>query len=231
MNKISVLCPTRERPELFARMIDSAFETGGQDFEVLCYVDEDDPTREEYDRFNGRIVVGPSNGVGRAWNRLAREAWGDLLMMANDDLVFRTDGWDARLAAAIDERGPSDGVFVAWADDGAPGCERRCAFPIVSRRWIETLGQFVPECFNFLYHDTWVHDVGRLVDRLIYVADVVIEHRHFAFKKADYDATYRRHRDGEKNRDKRREDERVYKNSKHLREEWADRLKMCMRQT
>lgn len=228
---ISVLCPTRERPELFTRMVDSALMTGGKNFELLAYVDDDDPKLGEYARLDldgVKLIAGLPDGVGKAWNRLAREAKGNLLMMANDDLVFRTDGWDERLMTAIDSRGLSDGVFVAWANDGAPGCGRRCAFPIVSRRWVEIIGQFAPECFNFLYHDTWVHDVGRLVDRLIYVPDVLIEHKHFSFKKADYDATYRRHREGRENKAKRKQDEQTYKNSRRLREQWAQLLKTCM---
>jgi glycosyl transferase/beta-hydroxylase protein BlmF len=200
-------------------MAASAATKGTGRFEILAYIDEDDPTQDDYSREGDiEILTGPSDGVGRAWNRLARKSQGNLLMMANDDLVFVTEEWDRKIVERLRIEGPVDHIFVAWTNDGSSSIERRCAFPMVSRRWFDTLGYFTPECFNFLWHDTWIHDIGRRLDRLIYMPDILIEHRHFSFKKAEYDDTYKRHRVGAENANKRKQDERTYDETANIRE-------------
>lgn len=261
MNSISVLCPTRGRPELFKRMVESAInkgaiinESGMTRVRIYAYVDENDPTVDEYLRlrvplYTGvkdgyrecamveiekdhriDIIVGPSNGVGVAWNILANKADGDLLMMANDDLVFKTPSWDKIIIDTIisDGRAAEDGIFVAWADDGAPSPNKRCAFPIIHRRWYETLGYFTPECFNFLWHDTWIHNIGKTLDRCIHIPDVLIEHRHFSFKKAAFDKTYERHRVGAEASKKRVADRDMFARTTKKRIDDADILRAVM---
>lgn len=219
---VSLLCPTRKRPAELERMIRSAVKTAIGSIEILVYVDDDDPTRH-LDIAPAIKFVGPSNGVGRAWNHLAMRATGARLMMANDDLVFETIGWDHELLS----REPADRIYVAWFNDGSMKPER-CAFPIVSRRWYEALGYFVPECFHFLWHDAWVWDVGRRLRRELPILSVLVEHHHFAFKKAEYDETYRRHRVGPDNQRKRREDEATFIAMAEQRQRDADLLRGLM---
>ena len=170
------------------------------------------------------MVSDTVKSVGVAWNYLARVAQGDLLMMANDDLVFKTPRWGAALYDAMNATGWDDGIFCAYCDDGAPKPEDRVCFPIVSRKWYETLGYLAPECFNFLWHDTWIGDIAKRINRALYVPTVLVEHRHFTFKKAEYDATYQRHRVGPENRKKRTEDQRTYESSVGLRQQHAKTL-------
>ena len=49
-----------------------------------------------------------------------------------------------------------------WMDDRI-NRENHCAFPIVSRKWCETLGYFTPGVFHFGYNDTWVFDIAQRV--------------------------------------------------------------------
>lgn len=231
IDKISILCPTRERPELFKRMMNSISVTSVGSCEVLVYIDDDDPCIQEYrtvrHEFESlcKFYLGSSNGVGRAWNVLAKEATGSLLMLANDDLVFRTEGWDAKIIQAINDNGLNEQMFVAWADDGMPDSNKRCTFPIVPVEWLKAVGSLVPEIFHFLYHDTWIESVGQDLGRTLYMKHVMIEHCHFTFKKAAYDATYQRHRVGSENVRKRREDKAMFTKTKHLREQWAQMLR------
>jgi hypothetical protein len=228
-NSISILCPTRGRPELFSRMENSALDNAEGSVQIFAYVDDDDSKLSAYQsNAVSDIVVGPSEGVGKAWNMLVKKATGDLLMMGNDDLVFHTEGWDKKIIEVIESMGFKDNIFVAWANDGAPNSEVRCTFPIVSKEWVEAVGYFVPECFNFLWHDTWVHAVGKEVGRLIYIPDVLIEHKHFAFKKSAYDDTYKRHRIGKENKLKRKQDQEMFAETAHIRELEAEKLKACM---
>lgn len=218
---IAVLTPTRGRPENVRRMIASARDSAAdpEQIEIWLYFDDDDPSR--YGDYGAEVVVGPRDGVGRAWNQLARKTNAELLMMGNDDLVFHTVGWD-RAAEEVLTLYP-DGIFCAWFNDGSPKAAERCAFPIVSSIWVDALGYFTPQCFNFLYHDTWIADVGRRVGRLHYMPDILVEHRHFAFGKAEYDDTYRAHREGQG--DKRKEDGAMFEQTAPERQNDADKLK------
>lgn len=227
---ISILCPTRGRPELFERMLKSMHELSefSDTFEVLGYVDNDDPCRTDYDTLITMfdlLIVDEPRSVGEAWNVLAQQAQGDYFLMGNDDQVYMTPHWDRLLLDILSERMPKDGMFVAWVDDKTGKAARRCAFPIVSRKWYETLNYFTPECFNFLYHDTWIWDIGKRLDRTFYIPEIVIEHRHFAFKKADYDDTYQHHRVGVENSRKREADKQMFNSTAGQRQADAEKLK------
>lgn len=205
----------------------TAIATADTMIEVLFYVDVDDPLRGDYATLEP--IVGPSDGVGKAWNRLATVAKGDLLMMGNDDLRFETRGWDQAILEAIDRSGfGRDGLFVAWANDGSPKAATNCTFPIVSRLWYEVLGYFTPECFHFLWHDTWIRDLGQRLGRLIYVPQALIEHRHFSFGKSMMDNTSKRHRMAPDSSRKRREDETMFCRTAGDRERDALALKECL---
>jgi hypothetical protein len=198
--KFSILVPTRERPEIFARMIQSAKYSQGTDCEVLVFFDTDDVSKDSYDlTLADDAIMEDVKSVGFAWNRLAEDAQGEFLMMANDDIVFEQD-WDMKLLPLIAERLPADGFSVFWCADGTG--RKACTFPFVSRKWYEALGYLAPTCFNFLWHDTWVGDIAQRANRGLFIPEVLIEHRHFSLKdtdgraKAGYDETYRRNREG-----------------------------------
>lgn len=225
---ISLLVPSRGRPELLRRMITSAKSCGAGMHEILVRLDSDDSTFRKYDRHSVNVLkTGMTASVGVCWNELARLAKGDWLMMGNDDLVFMSENWDCALKNRL-ESAWDDKIFVAWCNDGSNKASKRCAFPIVSRKWYETLGYFAPECFHFLWHDTWVWDIGVKLDRLLHIPDILIEHRHFAFKKAVYDDTYRRHREGAEQQLNRKADADTYKQLAHERHAAAVKLRMFM---
>lgn len=228
LSPVSILCPSRGRPALALKMATTAREKANGPVEILLYIDADDPCKEEYAQISDvRLFVGrKQRTVGEAWNYLANRCEGNYLMMGNDDLVFETPGWDSILRAKTAEY--QDGIYVAWFDDGTGKAKQRCAFPIVSRRWYETLGSFTPECFNFLWHDTWVTDVGRRLNRLLHIPEVLVEHRHFSVGKALKDDTYQRHREGKEAREKRKQDESTYKAAAGDRESEATLLRTVM---
>lgn len=228
-NKISILCPSRGRPDIFQRMVNSAVNTGIGHFEIFVYLDEDDPQRSAYPlTLVDKVLTGSSQRLGKIWNQLAHSSTGDLLMMANDDLVFMTREWDRLIIESLDKEAPSDDIFVAWVNDGHRHWTSRCTFPIVSHRWFEILGYLAPECFHFLWHDTWVGDIGKKLDRTLPILDVLIEHRHFSFGKAKYDDTYRRHREGSNNTAKRNKDKLMFKQTDDERQRDAEKLRQHM---
>jgi len=206
----SILTPTRNRPANCERFIKSVYNSTKtkKNVEMLFYVDEDDPAidaykslhwhaQKEYEGFKKiEFVFGNPMSVSKSWNIIAERCIGDVLIMGNDDLVYQTDGWDEKLDQELDQY-RQDKVYVAWMNDGING-ERHCAFPIVSREWYECLGRFTPGCFNFGYNDTWIFEVGTMLERLHYIPFIKAEHLHFSVGKSEMDDTYAHNRTKEK---------------------------------
>jgi hypothetical protein len=142
--------------------------------------------------------------------------------MGNDDLVYQTDGWDEKLDRELDQY-RQDKVYVAWMNDGING-EKHCAFPIVSREWYECLGRFTPGCFNFGYNDTWIFDVGKMLDRCHYIPFIKAEHLHFSTGKSEMDDTYARNRTQEKG-NLYAKDKVLFNKTRNIRQNDRDRLR------
>tara|TARA_B100000085_G_scaffold273865_1_gene289821 strand:+ start:83 stop:1162 length:1080 start_codon:yes stop_codon:yes gene_type:complete len=206
----SILTPTRNRPNNCERFIKSVYNSARtkKNVEMLFYVDSDDPAidaykslhwhaQKEYEGFKKiEFVFGDPMSVSVSWNIIAEKCIGDVLIMGNDDLVYQTDGWDEKLDQELDQY-KQDKVYVAWMNDGING-DRHCAFPIVSREWYKCLGRFTPGTFNFGYNDTWIFEVGKMLDRLHYIPFIKAEHLHFSVGKSDMDDTYAHNRTKEK---------------------------------
>lgn len=201
LKTISLLCPTRGRPDKALRLILSVLKTAHhpERVEVLFYVDTDDPTKLDYvsqleahkaelSRLKqcGLIVSEPI-GVSKAWNALATASKGDLLVMAADDQIYNDAGWDTRLDQETTKF--PDEIFCMWFNEGHWG-EKLCTFPIVSRKWCLTLGYFITGIFECLYDDLWIMDIAKRVGRLHYIPDVLTEHLHWGYGKAEIDSTY-----------------------------------------
>jgi glycosyl transferase/beta-hydroxylase protein BlmF len=230
MMKVSILCPTRGRPAGAIRLANSIHKTAKDKscFEVWFYVDNDDPKRAEYEEKIGkarnsqvRLVVGPRESVSRTWNVIAKHCTGDVLMMGNDDLVFRTEGWDTILEHYIKQF--KDDIYVAYFNDGING-KNLATFPIVSRKWYETLGYFTPGVFMFLFNDVWIMDIGRRVGRLHYIPEVYAEHLHHSVGKMEADDTTREARQNNMHVI----DRQIYDEMANVRENHANKIRNVM---
>lgn len=202
--KISLLVPTRNRPEKAYQMAMSALITisDRKNLEILMYLDLDDPSINKYrNQFaklanqNVELIVGQAVSVSKSWNDIASRCTGDVLMMGNDDQIFVTPRWDITLEKKVKQY--PDNIYCAWFNDGING-PNHCAFPIVSRKWYNTLGYFTPGIFQFGYNDTWIFDIAKKIDRCLYIPEVLVEHRHFSVGKSQIDDTYARNRTQER---------------------------------
>ena len=81
--KISILCPTRQRPNIFIRMVNSALGNSNGQCEILAYIDNDDSSIYPEARPDVKFMHGPSNGVGWAWNALAKKSTGEIHVSLN----------------------------------------------------------------------------------------------------------------------------------------------------
>jgi len=201
-SSIAMICPSRGRPDMARTLAESVRETAHDYVSIAMLLDRDDPFADHYNNGMVAILQTPLPTVSLQWTYGACFSGTDLLRMTNDDEVCITPGWDKRVLEVANEY--PDGIFALYVNDGFKG-ESHCAFPIVSRKWVETLGYFAPPYFEFGYNDTWIMDLAQRVGRLRYIPDVTIEHRHFTAPNGyPRDATTEMNRQGQGKRDAER---------------------------
>lgn len=191
---ISILCPTRGRPASILRLADSVADTAAGGYEIVLYVDDDDqPTRDLLAGLPApgspiRPIIGPRTVLSRCWNTCAAVARGDILMHCGDDIVFRTPGWDRMVADAFEQY--PDRILFAHGRDGLRD-QALGTHGFLHRRWVATVGYFVPPYFSCDYNDTWLTEVADAIGRRRYLPEVYTEHLHPDAGKAEWDVTHR----------------------------------------
>ena len=93
---ISFCIPSRGRPDLAKRLVDTATATQTGKTEFLFYLNEDDTTLEKYKDLldEKHYTVGPNQSTCYSWNLMARKAKHDIVMLMGDDVQIQTQGWD-----------------------------------------------------------------------------------------------------------------------------------------
>lgn len=182
---ISLLVPSRGRSFNITRLWLSVAETVRGDWEMLVRLDDDEATA--YPSFgNLTYYTGPRQIMSQNWNELATHAKGDILWHGGDDVTFRTIGWDSIVRAAF----PPDNIALVHGHDLSPNGDWLATHGFLHRKWVDTVGYFVPPYFSSDYNDMWLVDVAHMIHRRIYVP-IVTEHHHFAFGKGEMDQTHR----------------------------------------
>jgi hypothetical protein len=216
----SLLCPSRARPERFQAMLSSAIGMAEVPSDVVIdlHVDADDPTLEAYREIaisNVRLMISEvKRPVPQIFNAAASRAEGNILMLCADDLIFRTRGWDRKVLEAFAKY--PDGLALFYTNDGRDRDKAEHWF--VSRRWVEIVGFFswAGDCgglgpFEHFCADTVGELVAHKVGRKFFLRDVVTEHMHAKYGKAENDATYRekRERGGDGRKPSDRDEDRL----------------------
>ena len=195
---ISLLCPTRGRPDNMRRFAYSAIEHAEQPVEIVFYIDDDDQASSDALRAMAPLLLpnpvwgtgGPRVRLAETWNACADLASGDVLGHLGDDVVFHTPGWDRLVTDAFAEF--EDRIAFVYGRDGVHD-ERLGTHGFVHRRWVDTIGYLTPPYFAHDYCDTWLNEVAGMIGRRRFLPDVSLEHLHPDVQKAPMDDTYREH--------------------------------------
>jgi len=197
--KISVLCPTRGRPQSASRLAESVRKTCLGNVSILFYCDDDDPTEKDYEVPH---VVGPDFMFAMKCHLLAQVCDGDILMMCGDDAVFKTPSWDSALRTC-NLKWP-DGIWCASCWDGTPGKRNKDGthkithpHPAIGRKAFEVLGYVANPMFTHFCTDPWLTSMFQEIGRFKYFKDVEVAHlRTGIIVGQDADDTYARLRPG-----------------------------------
>ena len=102
---ISFCCPSRGRPELAKRLIDTACENQDGDTEFLFYLNDDDPKLEQYQDLLEQkyYTIGPNQSTCFSWNLMCEKATNDVVMLMGDDVQVKTKHWDTLIVDEINK--------------------------------------------------------------------------------------------------------------------------------
>lgn len=179
---ISILCPSRGRPDLLAGSIESLRNKAATDLEVLVAADTDDPNTVQVARgLDTTVIVSERVGYSNLhvyYNSLAEQASGDWLLLWNDDATMLTDSWDQ----VIEELPPA----VLVADLQSHHSPDLCCFPAVRYVAVTAVGGFSP---HTPHCDTYWQDLGRATETIRSV-DVHVRHDRFDVNGMNHDQTY-----------------------------------------
>lgn len=192
---IAVVLPTRHRVDNFRRFYSSIVDTADKLPEIAVYVDDDDQVSLELVKELGvKYTQGPRKMLSQCWNDAAGLVSADILMYAADDLVFRTKGWDTIVLNKFMEY--PDKIIAVHGDDKNYGGGQLATHAFLHRRWINTLGYFVPPYFE-AWFDNWITEISDAIGRRVCVP-FVNEHFHHSNKTAPFDHIYQEYEERRK---------------------------------
>ena len=195
--QLALLVPSRGRPRQAAKLAHQIRDTSTPGFTVPYFLlDHDDPALDGYlDEFHQitwpdlMIMITQPGGprrMGPVLNRAARLLAGGhtWLGFMGDDHWPRTPGWDRALCGALDGR-----PGLAYGNDLFQS-QRLPTACVLTADIVRVLGYMSPPPLEHLWIDDFWLTLGRALDNLAYLPNVLIEHRHPAAGKADMDASY-----------------------------------------
>jgi hypothetical protein len=161
---ISILCPSRGRPELAKAMIDTALATAETDIEIILYLNSDDSELSRYQELIDQkyYTVGPDRSPAYSWNMIAEQATRDVFFLMGDDGKFITPGWDRLILEKFDEI--PDKIACVYPIQYSVSKKKNPHF-CLHRNWKDALGYFVPPHFWHWYVDTWTATIARRLNR------------------------------------------------------------------
>lgn len=175
---ISICFPTRERPDIFMRLCQSALDTASHpdEIEFVTYHDHDDKSEYKYIGNHKEVT-----GVELAYpNQMVNQCYeiseGDIVSFGADDFVFKTVGWDDAVMSCINKYEdriavacPNNSDFDRWGF-GTTG--------FIHKNWFWAVGHYAPTVDGSQGVDRWYHDIGIHLGRYHKLTDVYIEHEN-----------------------------------------------------
>jgi glycosyltransferase involved in cell wall biosynthesis len=195
METISVIVPTRNRPDQFSDFAKSLYENSEHPnhIELIALLDDDDKSyANTFAKFPEiKWIIGKREGLGPITTRGIKNSSGDIIFLCNDDVIVLTDKWDTKVRKAHGRR--VDNVYLAGPNDMNQG-SNLFVFPIFSRSVFNTLNQFT-SYYSGAYIDTHIFEIFASLkhfgfDRFEFLENVNFKHNHFSVTGSKPDQTY-----------------------------------------
>lgn len=178
---ISLLHPSRSRPEKSWQTTQKWIGQAGVEFELIVSVDHDDPKFNEYLRLYGsQLIVNKNRSAIDAINNAAKVAKGDILIVVSDDSDCPRN-WGQKIVEAT--RNKKD--WILKVNDGIQ--RWIITMPIMDRTYYNRFGYiYFPE-YKHMFCDTELTHVADILRRTIKREDLNFPHRHYSVTKEKKD--------------------------------------------
>ena len=167
--KITILLPTRGRPELLEKSLKSLIDRASnpEDIEIMLGLDEDDTATIDYIKETIAPYLQDKGVEARAnifkplgyenlhtyVNTLAGASMGEWLFFWNDDGIMTTEGWDNVINSYT-------GQFKLLAPNDNHNGHPYAIFPVVPRDWYILTGHLSQNAQN----DAWLSHIAYMLD-------------------------------------------------------------------
>lgn len=170
--KIGILFPTRERPEMAMRALDSLFKNASNEknFNVYILFDHTDKSiKTIIKKFSKRKNIFYKKNfltstMGQMLNLIAVEALktSEVIVPMPDDYEIETKNWDILTLNCFKENGsiPICGFFK---DPLVP--TNQATFTVLNKKWITTVGYYLTSYFPFWFDDVWIDEISQMIGK------------------------------------------------------------------
>jgi glycosyltransferase involved in cell wall biosynthesis len=172
---VSVLLPTTGRPQRAESCIKQLRETA--DVEIICAVDCDPVSAKRLAPLVDRLLVAPFYRGNSVWNDCLREATGDPIVFAADDLQWQP-GW---LEAALQALSEHPDCLIGF-NDGHWGAELSTHYLMPRSFIVEVLGGVVAwPHYKHSFNDLETCERAKAAGRYHWCEDAHVHHDHWLF--------------------------------------------------
>lgn len=177
---ISIIHPSRSRPEQAYATARKWMDNAGCDCEYILSLDSDDPLLKEYLKKPWAHRIGTNRSAIDAINHAAAIATGNILIQIADDFDC-PPLWGKQILEAT--QGKTD--WILKTQDGLQGWI--ITLPIMDRAYYERFGYIYYPEYLHLFSDTELTCVADLTGRKI-ESNILFKHNHYSVVKTTPDA-------------------------------------------
>lgn len=196
---ISLLHPSRGRPEKSFNNAKDWIERAGCDVELIVSIDKSDNWKPYFDLYTPyphdagapywRLYMNDNDSVVQATNNAAKEAKGDILLYLSDD--FRCfENWGVAVMKEFENE--SRPLLIKVDDMLQKFTVPVLTIPIMNRALYERLGYFWHPEYKSMFCDEWLFWAVTKLGAMKMCPHLKFEHAHVCVGKAPDDETYRR---------------------------------------
>lgn len=196
--ELLIKMPTRGRFDRFFETLDLYYQklSNKVSYHFVISCDIDDPVMNSEETIN-KLKTYPNLSFYFEDNKSKIEACNrnidshldfDVLLLASDDMIPVQDGYDEIIVSNMKHYFPdTDGVL--HFNDGVRG-EGLNTLSILGKNYYSRFGYiYYPEYRSFYCDDEFMQ-VSRLLNKVVYIDSVIIQHKHFSFGDAPIDDLY-----------------------------------------
>jgi hypothetical protein len=192
MKKIAILIPSRDRNHKIERLNNLWFEYIDNSIITDCIIVLDEDNEHTYTRMPGFIYhIVKSNGsrgivypLNQAANTFCNEY--EYIGFWGDDHRPNTKNWNSIMYSTLNDNKP---YSMVYGNDLLQG-ENLPTEIIIDSLYIKKFGYMIHPSIQHLYSDDLLLYMGKYMNNIHYLKDVIIEHEHYMVGKSAPDAMY-----------------------------------------